>query len=374
VSFVLGTVLFVLAILIIVMIHEGGHFAFAKLFGMKVQEFFVGFGPRLWSFRRGETEYGVKAIPAGGYVRIAGMNPFQEEPPEDQGRTFGAKPAWQRAVVIFAGPVTHFAMAFVLLAIYFAAIGQPTDAKPVVGEVQALVNGVASPAAQAGLRRGDEVVLVDGRPVGSIQAFTDLIHQSAGRPVTLEIRRDGRLLTVTARPVLAPVEGKQVGRLGIITEPGRQHYGPIASIWRAGVWTGKTIGVTAAAIGKIFGPVGLRRIGDLLVGTAPRRTTDVGSVVEGARLAGQAAGSGQWDFLFNILIAINIFVGLINLVPLPPLDGGHIAVLVYEKVRRRKPDLRKLAPLSTAVAVFLILFSLSLIYIDITNPIPNPFR
>jgi membrane-associated protease RseP (regulator of RpoE activity) len=374
VSFLFGIILFVLAILVIVMVHEGGHFAFAKLFGMKVQEFFVGFGPRLWSFRRGETEYGVKAIPAGGYVRIAGMNPFQEEPPEDQGRTFGAKPAWQRAVVVVAGPVTHFVMAFVFLAIYLAAMGVPTEAKPVVEAVQAQLNGAPSPAALAGLRPGDEIVMVDGRPVGSRDSFTNLTHGSVGRPVRIEIRRDGRLLTVTATPVLAPLDGKEVGRLGILVGVGRRRYGPIAAIGQAGVGTARTIGQTVVALGKIFGPTGLRRIGDLLVGTTPRRTSDVGSIVEGARLAGQAAGSGQWDFFFNILIAINVFVGLVNLVPLPPLDGGHIAVLVYEKVRRRKPDLRKLAPFSTAVAVILILFSLSLIYIDITNPIPNPFR
>jgi membrane-associated protease RseP (regulator of RpoE activity) len=374
VSFVFGIILFVLAILVIVMVHEGGHFAFAKLFGMKVQEFFVGFGPKLWSFRRGETEYGVKAILAGGYVRIAGMNPFKEEPPEDQGRTFGAKPAWQRAIVIFAGPLTHFLMAFVFFAVYFVALGQPTEAKPVVDAVQAQLNGVPSPAAQAGLRAGDEIVMVDGKPVGSIDAFTSITHTSAGRPLPLEIRRGGRLIDLTATPVLADLDGKQVGRLGIIVAAGRQRYGPIGAIGQAGVGTGRTIVDTAMAFGRIFGPSGLRRVGQLLVGSAPRRTSDVSSIVGVARFAGQAAGSGQWDFLFSILIVINVFVGLVNLVPLPPLDGGHIAVLAYEKVRRRKPDLRKLAPLSTAVAVFLILFSLSLIFIDITNPIPNPFR
>jgi membrane-associated protease RseP (regulator of RpoE activity) len=371
---VLGIILFVLAILVIVMVHEGGHFAFAKLFGMKVQEYFVGFGPRLWSFRRGDTEYGIKAIPAGGYVRIAGMNPFKEEPPEDRSRTYGAKPAWQRAVVILAGPGTHFLMAFVLVAIYFVAFGQPTEAKPVVASVQVQLNGAPSPAAQAGLRQGDEIVLVDGKPVGSRDNFTNIVRGSVGRSLQLEVRRDGRLLSLTATPVLAPVDGKQVGRLGIMVDRGRQRYGPISAVRQAGVTVGQTIGATVVALGKIFGPAGLRRIGDLLVGNTPRRTTDVGSIVEGGRLAGQAAGSGQWDSFFGIFIAINVFVGLINLVPLPPLDGGHISVLVYEKVRRRKPDLRKLAPLSTAVAALLILFSLSLIYIDITNPIPNPFR
>ncbi len=134
---VVGIMLFILAVLVVVMVHETGHFVTAKAFHMKVEEFFVGFGPRLWSFRRGETEYGLKAIPAGGYVRIGGMNPFQEEAPQDLPRTFGAKPVRQRALVILAGPVTHFLMAFLFLAIYFSAIGAPSDTRPEVASVQA---------------------------------------------------------------------------------------------------------------------------------------------------------------------------------------------------------------------------------------------
>src|SRR2546422_11489840 len=112
-----GIGLFVVAVLLVIMVHESGHFFLAKAFGIKVEEFFIGFGPKLWSFRRGETEYGVKAIPAGGYVRIAGMNPYQEPTPEEYPRTFGAKPIWQRALVIFAGPATHFVIALFVLAI-----------------------------------------------------------------------------------------------------------------------------------------------------------------------------------------------------------------------------------------------------------------
>src|SRR5437879_13158540 len=112
-SSTVGVVLFVVAILVTILIHEAAHFGFAKAFGIKVEEFFVGFGPRLWSTRRGETEYGVKAFPLGGYVRIAGMNPFQEPPAEERDRTFGAKPIWQRVLVILAGPATQFVMALV---------------------------------------------------------------------------------------------------------------------------------------------------------------------------------------------------------------------------------------------------------------------
>src|SRR5437867_7093273 len=161
-------VLFVVAILTIVLIHEAGHFTFAKLFRIKVEEFFVGFGPRLWSFRRGETEYGVRALPLGGYVRIAGMNPFQEAPPEDRGRTFSAKPAWQRATVIGAGPVTHFVIAALLLAVYFGWLGVALY-RPVVDEVCHVnpkspqvcpTRGPQSPAMLAGFRTGDVIVAI----------------------------------------------------------------------------------------------------------------------------------------------------------------------------------------------------------------------
>ena len=128
----LGVVIFIVSILAVVLVHEAGHFFTAKAFGIKVEEFFVGFGPRLWSTRRGETEYGVKLLPLGGYVRIAGMNPFQETPPEQFPRTFGAKPIWQRALVIFAGPATHFVIAFALFAIWLGVYGTFSPRDPMV--------------------------------------------------------------------------------------------------------------------------------------------------------------------------------------------------------------------------------------------------
>src|SRR5437867_979148 len=168
-----GQIAFFVVILVIVLIHEAGHFTVAKAFGIKVEEFFVGFGPRLWSIRRGETEYGIKALPFGGYVRIAGMNPFQEPAAEDLPRTFGAKPIRQRALVILAGPITHFLMTIIVLALYFMIVGSPIQRV----EIQSVCRvdarsaeacpstGRASPALAAGLRPGDEILSVDRREI-----------------------------------------------------------------------------------------------------------------------------------------------------------------------------------------------------------------
>src|SRR5947209_8953027 len=201
---VLGVLGFVLIIVVVIVVHEGGHFAVAKLFRIKVEEFFVGFGPRLWSFRRGDTEYGVKAIPLGGYVRIAGMNPFQETPPADIPRSYGAKPPWQRALVILAGPASHFVMALVFLGLYFAAVGTPSY-QPVVAAVAKTLQGNsgASPAVLAGIRPGDVVLAVGGISNPTEDQFVNYTRAHVGRPVELAIRRGGRTLHLQATPVLS---------------------------------------------------------------------------------------------------------------------------------------------------------------------------
>lgn len=378
----LGILLFVVAILLVVLIHESGHFFTAKSFGIKVEEFFVGFGPRLWSIRKGETEYGVKALPLGGYVRIAGMNPFQEPSPEDRPRTFGAKPIWQRAIVILAGPITHFVISMLALAIFYVAIGQSIY-RTSIGVVEPRLNGESSPAVVAGLRPGDVVLAVDGTPVEPTDDpnrvgddFVAYTRAHVGEAIELTVLRGGETLKVSATPVLSLIEGRRVGRLGVILEPkstGRDRLDPFTATGRGVIQTASLAKAIVLRLGDVFGPTGLRRIGELLVGSE-RRPDDVVSVVGGARIAGQAAGAGAWEAFFYLFILFNVFVGILNLVPLPPLDGGHLAVLVYEKITRRKPDLRKLVPLTALVAGFMILFALAVMYIDVVRPLPDPFR
>src|SRR5207253_1066195 len=159
-----GVVIFIIAILLSIGLHEFGHFITAKKFGIKVDQFFIGFGPSLWSVKKGETEYGVKALPFGGFVRIAGMNPFEEIAPEDSARVFKAKKPWQRAIVLGAGSFTHFILGLVILAAILAAYGEPVPTTR-IGGVQPTLDGKPGPAAAAGFKPGDVLVSAEGHPI-----------------------------------------------------------------------------------------------------------------------------------------------------------------------------------------------------------------
>ncbi|MCA1727786.1 MAG: site-2 protease family protein [Actinobacteria bacterium] len=238
-----GVMSFIAVIIMVIVLHEFGHFLTAKAFKIKVTEFFVGFGPRVWSVRKGETEYGIKAIPAGGYVRIAGMNPLIEEPPEDHARTFGAKPAWQRLIVLVSGAATHFNLAFLLLIVYFGAIGTPRYSA-VIGAVDQELEGRRSPAAAAGIEAGDEVVSVDGRRLDN-DAFITYTRAHVGEPITVVVDRDGERMTFRVTPVLSEVAGAKVGRLGVVLSQGtviaRDRVGVISAVGESGALIGRGV-------------------------------------------------------------------------------------------------------------------------------------
>lgn len=369
---------FVFTLVLVILIHEASHFIMAKRFDIKVEEFFVGFGPKLWSFRRGETEYGIKAILLGGYVRIAGMNPFQEAETRDLPRTYGAKPRWQRALVIVAGPISHLIMAGLVLWLYLASIGAPTKFSAQIGAVEPRLNGIVSPAVEAGLQPGDVIVSIDGRTVDSDSFTTVLRADTTGDPLTLVVRRDGREVTTVATPVMAKGDTEErVPRLGVIMSGGtileRDRPGPIDAVGDSVRMTGQTIGQVAASIGRVFGPQGIGRLFTLLFGDAQRSVEDPLSVVGGARIAGQVAESGQFDAFVFLFVSFNVFVGMMNLLPLPPFDGGHLAVLGIEKITGRSVDMRKIVPVSAVIAGLLIAFTLATVYLDFVKPVPNLF-
>ena len=371
-----GILIFVGGVFVMILIHELGHFLTAKRFGIKVQEFFIGFGPRIWSFRRGETEYGLKAIPVGGYVKIAGMSPLEENPPEDHPRLYTSKPRWQRAIVLVAGAASHFVLAFLLLALFFGVIGVGTSYSARVGAVEARLDGSASPAAAAGMKPGDEVVEVDGTPV-DLDAFSEYVDAHVGEEIEIVVLREGRRVSLEATPVLSEVEGEQTGRLGIILSPSRvlerDRSGPIEAVSQSGRAIGQLTVASFQAMGTVFGPEGLSAIWSALTGQE-RTVEDPVGVVGAARISGQAVEAGQIEFFFSLFAFFNVFVGILNILPLPPLDGGHLAVLGFEAATGRKVDPRRLAPITAIVAGFLILLTISLLYLDVVAPIPNPFQ
>ncbi|HEX9776458.1 MAG TPA: M50 family metallopeptidase [Actinomycetota bacterium] len=365
----LGAFLFVVALLFSIGLHELGHLGTAKMFGIKVQQYFIGFGPKIWSTFRGETEYGVKALPLGGFVRIAGMNPFEEIPPEDAGRVFKAKKPWQRAIVLAAGSFTHFVLAIVILVAVLAATGKP-EAQPVIGRIADGVEGRPAPSTAAGFEEGDRFVEIDGIVVTSWDQMVELLHDRPGETVEILVERDGERLTL--RPALEPAkpDGTPVGYLGVGPALETVPYSFGGVFVESGKQFGEAIVGSLKGLQSIFSPSSLNRIFSQIAGDTERTSQDPATIVGLTDQAGNLASTGDFTTFFLLIAAFNIFIGVANLLPLPPLDGGHLAVLAFEKVSRKDVDMRKLLPV-TATVIFLFgsLFFM-LLWLDITNPLP----
>jgi membrane-associated protease RseP (regulator of RpoE activity) len=374
----LGIWAFVITLGFMIVFHEFGHYVAAKRFGMKVDSFFFGFGPKVFSWRRGETEFGVRALPLGGYVKIAGMNPFVPVNDEDRERVFGAKPSWQRAIVLASGSATHFVFAFILLMILYAALGLPETTTTIADVVRDKNN--PSAAQQAGLQEGDRILSIQGQEVDSFDDVRRIVSENPGNSLAIEVKRDAGVVQLNAVPT--PTEVTEAGRketrgqLGILSQTKSVREPPHKAVVSAGgvvIEMGRLSVVGALSffsprtLGRVFGALGesgQREIaGDEPIGA-----------VGGARLAGQSAAAGGFDRLVFLLAGVIIFIGVINLAPLPVLDGGWLVMLAYEKITKRKIDLRKMVPAMVLVFAFFIMLQLVLLYLDITRPIQNPFQ
>jgi membrane-associated protease RseP (regulator of RpoE activity) len=413
-AYTTGIILFALAILISVSLHEFGHMLTAKAFGMKVTRYFVGFGPTLWSFRKGETEYGLKGIPLGGFVKIVGMTPLEEEEEglseQDKKRVFWRKPLWQRTVVLAAGSVTHFILAFVVLWVLVSFVGvanpafadsyehshdtatvsvteciPPADAEP--GHVCTAADE-EGPAYAAGLQDGDEIIDVAGTTVTDwdslIAAVSDL---TPGEPADVTVDRDGTVHVYEVSPYAAEVQLEDgtvqtVARLGVTLyfDPSIDPMlvaGPVRGVGDTASITGDMFHATFLALRDL--PTKIPPLWDAVIGGERSQDTPV-SVVGASRLGGEMVQYDQWAMFFMLLVVLNYFIGVFNLLPLLPLDGGHIAIAWFERVRswlaarRGRPDpgrvdYLKLMPVTYAVIVVLGGFMLLTITADIVNPI-----
>ncbi len=378
-SSTLAIIVFFTGLLFIILIHEGGHYTVARAFGFKVEEYFVGFGPKVWSFRRGEIEYGIKGLPLGGYVKIAGMNPYEPVAPEDLPRSYGAKPIWQRALTIFAGPGSHFVVAALLFASWLFFFGDPRTGAVVVERVERSLNGHAGPASEGGLLAGDVIVglgdVSDPAPEQVSQILTAQARDRPGQPLRLTVARGAATVELSLVPELSlsPIDGAMVGRVGMVLAPPEgERQGVIPSLIGGVKLVGQSIRESFAQIGRVFGPQGIGRIFRLLFTDTPRATTDSTSVVGIGQQVGATGAAGDWGTVLYFLAFVTVFIGLLNLIPLPPFDGGHLMVLGIEKVRGRAIDMRKLIPVSAAVMAFFVVFVLATVILDFTKPIPAP--
>jgi membrane-associated protease RseP (regulator of RpoE activity) len=395
-AFVLGVLIFVVALLGSVMLHELGHFATAKKFGMRVTQFFVGFGTTLWSRVRGETEYGVKALPLGGFVKITGMTSLEVVDVADEPRSFRRQPGWQRIIVLAAGSFMHFVLALFLLFVLALGVGLQSTNTNVVSSITSCVpasvaalgsstpchgQGLAkSPAVVAGVRKNDKIISIGGKPVGSWnQLHTVLKSEPAGVALPMIVQRGGKDLELTV--TLAAIPHRAVPFLGVQPAVLYQQQSVWHSITFAGSQFGNTLTSSASAIGKLPSA-----IPDLFAkNRASTPAGQVSSVYGVAGVTGQVVqASLPWQAKVSLVLfliaSLNIFVGAFNLLPLLPLDGGHLAVVIFERIRawlarlRGRPDpglvdIQKLVPVSLLVFAVLVGLGTLLIAADIFNPV-----
>jgi membrane-associated protease RseP (regulator of RpoE activity) len=431
--YTLGVVLLVVGVAVSIGLHELGHLVPAKRFGVKVTQYFIGFGNTVWSRRRGETEYGLKAVPLGGYVKLVGMLPpgKGEDPTRirksntglftqiisdaraaeyelvedgDQDRLFYKLPWWKKVIVMSGGPVVNLVIAFGLFAGVFMLYGVPTPTTT-IDQVSDCVIAVTedsldepvrkctvadpvAPASEAGIEPGDEIVSFNGTRVTSWDQFSRLIRANRDGAAAIVVERDGKQLTletnttVAARPALD--DGGQrvveVGFLGVVPEQVLVEQGPMFVVQQMGSYTWQTL----EALGEL--PVKLWHVGRAALGFEERAADSPMSVVGASRVAGEVAAThdeplvDRFVTLVLLLAGINLFVGMFNFVPLLPLDGGHIAGALYEAVRRglaklfRRPDpghfdVAKLLPVAYVMAGVILVMSVVLIYADIVAPV-----
>jgi len=369
------------ALFVMIMLHELGHFLAAKRSGMKVTEFFVGFGPRLWSFTRGETEYGLKAVPLGGYCRIIGITNLEEVDPEDEPRAYRNKRASLKVFVAGAGPAVHFVIAVILM---FAVLFFAGDYR---GErIVTTLSQTTQGAAAAGIRAGDTIVSIDGTPVKSWDQVQELINPTnhpaqAGQVLQFVVQRGGEDLSFPV--TLQPSKDASVKRVvaGVTPSYVVPHPGVVGAIVEAPKQVVDFGWTAIKAIGSMFSPAGVSNYFRILSGDTSSRTDQSKRFVSPVGIAGVAndAVKAGWVSVVGLLIAINVFIGLFNLLPLLPFDGGHIAIALYERIastlrgRRVQVDVAKLMPITVAVVAVLGFIFLSSLFLDITHPVANPF-
>jgi membrane-associated protease RseP (regulator of RpoE activity) len=395
--FVIGIVLFALAILISVALHECGHMWVARATGMKVRRYFVGFGPTLWSTRRGETEYGVKAVPLGGFCDIAGMTSVEELKPDERDRAMYKQKTWKRAAVLFAGPGMNFVIGLGLIYAIAVIWGLPSLRPPpaLVGQTTCVASDLAKdkpdecigpgPAGIAGLRPGDTVVKVGDTDVHSFDEMAAAIRPLDG-PTQIVVQRDGKEITTVVDITRidrwvkdsdpAPSTDGAIG-VRAAEPPGLTRYNPVTAVPVTFTFTGDL----AVELGKSLAKIPTK-VGALVhaIGGGERDPETPISVVGATIIGGDTVDHGLWVAFWFFLAQLNFVLGAINLIPLLPFDGGHIAIAVFEKIRNMIRSARgmvaagpvnylKLMPATYVILAVVVGYMLLTVTADLVNPI-----
>ncbi|POX63747.1 zinc metalloprotease [Streptomyces sp. Ru62] len=425
--FILGIVVFAVGLLVSIAWHELGHLSTAKLFGIRVPQYMVGFGPTIWSRRKGETEYGIKAIPLGGYIRMIGMFPpddqgrvsarstspwrgmiedarsaaFEELQPGDETRMFYTRKPWKRVIVMFAGPFMNLVLAVALFLTVLMGFGIQKETTVVESVSPCVIaqsqhrdtcrkSDPSSPAAQAGMKAGDRIVSFAGKPTRDWNTLSDLIRDSAGKNVAFVVDRDGREVTLHAKIATNQVAKKDAGGNYVdgYVKAGFLGFSPATGVVKQDfgesvTWMTDRVGDAVDSLVALPGKI--PALWDAAFGDGPREPDSPMGIVGAARVTGEIAtldipASQQLAMFVFVLAGFNLSLFLFNMLPLLPLDGGHIAGALWESLRRnlarvlRRPDpgpfdVAKLMPVAYVVAGIFVCFTVLVLIADVVNPV-----